>query len=591
MKTLGIYYGHTATAIYMENGIVKSAASEERFTNIKNQNGIPRKAISWILKTNNLNPIDIDVIAIPVKTNAPIYASRDSKANPLIKFLNFCYYQIPLLRNTSGLTSFYNPHLRWLGRLFYKIFSSTIGTKTSSLERVTIAEFLGVDVDKIKTYDHHTCHAFSAYYGSPFSDSEALVLTLDAEGDGICATVNIFNKDGYKRLSSSDSGNSLGWLFHAVTAHLGMKPWEHEYKVMGLAPYAKGEQVDKVYQQVKDLFTIGGQTGLEFVSRFDMHQAPRFLKENMAGVRFDVLAAVFQKLVEDKIVAWVRKCIENTKIRRVCLSGGVFMNVKANQKVVEMAEVDELFVFPSGGDESSPIGACYFAEKDLLRAASYKPSPITNVYFGPSFPNSEIKTFIDEEKVNSRYQVRYFDDIEKEVARLLCEGKIVARFSGAMEFGARALGNRSILANPSDLDVVMIINEQVKNRDFWMPFAPSILEENEKEYIINPKGIDAPFMMISFESTLLARKKIRATLHPYDFTCRPQIVTSEANPKYHKLISEFKGLTGTGAVLNTSFNLHGYPIVLGPREALWVFENSGLQYLELENFIISKKDL
>ncbi len=591
MKTLGIYYGHTATAVYMEDGIVKNAVSEERFTNVKNQNGIPRKAISWILKTNQLNPKDIDVISIPVKTNAPIYASRDSKANLLIKFLNFCYYRVPLLKNTSGLTSFYNPRLRWLGRLFYRIFSSTIGAKTSSLERATIAKFLGVDVGKIKTYDHHTCHAFSAYYGSPFSDSEALVLTLDAEGDGIAATVNIFNKDSYRRLSSSDSSNSLGWLFHAVTAHLGMKPWEHEYKVMGLAPYAKGVEVDKVYQRVKDLFAIGGRTGFEFVSRFDTHQSPRFLKENMAGVRFDVLAAVFQKLVEDKIVEWVRKCVENTKVKRVCLAGGVFMNVKANQKIMEMTEVDELFVFPSCGDESSPIGACYLAEKDLRETTSYKPIPITNVYFGPSFSNNEIKMFIDEEKIDSKYQVRYFDDVEKEIARLLFEGKILARLSGAMEWGARALGNRSILANPSDQDVVMVINEQVKNRDFWMPFAPSILKENETDYIINPKNINASFMMISFESTALARKKIRATLHPYDFTCRPQIVTSETNPKYHKLISEFKELTGTGAVLNTSFNLHGYPIVLGPREALWVFENSGLQYLELENFIVSKKNL
>jgi len=165
----------------------------------------------------------------------------------------------------------------------------------------------------------------------------------------------------------------------------------------------------------------------------------------------------------------------------------------------------------------------------------------------------------------------------------------VARVKGRMEWGARALGNRSILANPSNIDLVMILNEQMKDRDFWMPFAPSILSERADDYLINPKKVEAPYMILSFDTTLLARSHLKAALHPYDFTCRPQIVSKDWNPVYYDLLKHFEALTGIGGVLNTSFNLHGYPIVLGPKEALYAFEHSGLEYLALENYLVTKQ--
>ena len=160
--------------------------------------------------------------------------------------------------------------------------------------------------------------------------------------------------------------------------------------------------------------------------------------------------------------------------------------------------------------------------------------------------------------------------------------------AGRMEWGARALGNRSILANPSNTDVVMVLNEQMKDRDFWMPFTPSILEERANDYVMNPKKLYTPYMIITFDSTTLARKELKAALHPYDFTARPQFVRKSWNPRYHKILKEFEKLTGIGGVLNTSFNLHGYPIVLGPAEALHAFRKSGLEFLALENYLISK---
>ncbi|MCL5004235.1 MAG: hypothetical protein M1352_03105 [Patescibacteria group bacterium] len=587
MKILGIYYGHNATVCYLEDGVIKAAVSEERFTNVKNQRGIPKMAIDWILKNYRLKGDDFDLVVVPVKTNAPIYASDDSRNRSVpIKVLNLIYHRVPIINQTFGLTSFYNQRLRPLGRLFYDILASTIGSYTALQERRGVADFLNIHPNKVKAFDHHLCHAFGAYYGSPLPREESLVLTLDAEGDGLCASVRIFNGNEYRLLSVARSEHSIGYLYQAVTEFLGMKPLEHEYKVMGLAPYAKGEAVEKAYNKVKGLFWIGGLTGLEFVSKFDMHQSLKFLRKEIADVRFDIVAAAFQRLTEETVVAWVKKCIRQTGIKKVCLAGGVFMNVKANQKIAELPEVESLFVFPSCGDESTPIGAAYLGTKEI--SGETKLEPIRSLYLGPSFDNEKVKEEIKKQTSNKRYQVEYFENIEGKVAQLLAEGKIVARMSGSMEWGARALGNRSILAHPQNPDVVREINEQVKNRDFWMPFAPSILAEDEDRYIINPKHISAPYMILSFETTALGRKYLKAAIHPHDFTARPQIVTAEMNPKYHSLISEFKKLTDIGAVLNTSFNLHGYPIVLGPQEALRVFENSGLKHLQMENYLISK---
>jgi carbamoyltransferase len=306
----------------------------------------------------------------------------------------------------------------------------------------------------------------------------------------------------------------------------------------------------------------------------------------MKGQRFDNIAGAFQQLIEVRVEEWVQEAINYTGIKTVCLSGGVFMNVKLNKKIMEMADVEKLFVLPSCGDETAIFGAAQLAFIDKSKEVKF--SPLTTMKLGPKFSTDQIMEFIGENKLNAKYKVTFHEEIEKEIAKLLARNKVVARMAGSMEFGARALGNRSILANPSDRDVVMIINEQMKDRDFWMPFAASIKQEREHDYIVNPKKVHAGYMIMAFDSTKLAQKELFAGLHPYDFTCRPQIVDKEVHPQYHKIISEFEVLTGIGGVLNTSFNLHGLPIVLGPKEALYAFEHSGLEYMVLENYLISK---
>ncbi len=267
------------------------------------------------------------------------------------------------------------------------------------------------------------------------------------------------------------------------------------------------------------------------------------------------------------------------------------MNVKANQKIYEMPNVKKLFVMPSCGDESIAIGGCfygykYYCEKNNL---SFKPIPIRDLYLGPVYTDEYIEKVIKKERLDKKCEIKKVVAIEKEVANLLAKGEIIARFVGRSEWGARALGNRSIIANPSNKESIRVLNQLIKDRDFWMPFTPSILDSDENKYIINSKHMESPYMVITFNSTEKAKRDLTAAIHPYDFTIRPQIVYESWNPSYYKLINEFKKITGIGAVLNTSFNLHGEPNVLSPENAIRTFKNSGLQYMAIGEYLIKKK--
>jgi carbamoyltransferase len=267
------------------------------------------------------------------------------------------------------------------------------------------------------------------------------------------------------------------------------------------------------------------------------------------------------------------------------------MNVKANMVLAAEDWVSDLFVFPSCGDESNAVGAAYLGYLRRCEGRGLVPplQPFGAAYLGPTVTAEEAEAVIRSRDLASRYTVSEHERIEERIADLLVSDGVVARCAGRMEFGARALGNRSILANPSDHRVVSLINRMIKNRDFWMPFAPTILREREADYLVNPKGLASPHMMVAFATNPKRRDEIIAAVHPHDATARAHLLEETWNPSYHRVVREFERRTGIGAVLNTSFNLHGEPLVCSAADAVDTFERSGLPHLALDRFLISKR--
>lgn len=588
---LGIYSAHNATAALLKDGEIIACVSEERFNGKKNYVGFPKKSIDWCLEHAGIKSTDLSLVVLSFAFSSPEFMPGEIRKDKSASILLLFYILVNFARTRWGQIIIYNfPKLRRIGTFFHNLVSQIVGKYVMKKEKKLISDYLNIPQSKILNFDHHLSHAATAYYASPFNQEKAMAFSLDAEGDGKCATVNIFNKDKIVTLAETPRENSFGWLYVYVTRFLGMKGGEDEYKVMGLAPYAKKTSVEKVFNKIESIITLDPKNPLKFKSKFNTQDSAFYLKKEMMNVRFDNLAGAFQKLTEDRMTQWVKFAVGKTKIPTIVCAGGVFMNIKANKKISELKEVKNCFFMPSSGDESIPIGACYLGYLRLIKELKlpYNLKPLKDLYLGPSVSMAEIEKFLRKKNYSKKYKIEKVVNMEKKIAELLSRGEVVGRVCGQMEWGARALGNRSILANPSNRDVVMEINEEMKKRDFWMPFAPSILYERKDDYCINKKNFDSPYMNLSFDGTDLAKKELRAALHQYDFTLRPQFVKKDWNNKYYNLIKEFEKLTGIGGVLNTSFNLHGFPIVLGYKEAMFAFENSGLKYLALENFLISR---
>jgi carbamoyltransferase len=581
---LGINETHCATAALLRDGVIIGCASEERFSRLKNDAGYPRQAIDALLRECQIERSQIDLVAL-----AGVRMASREWMNRLLhdEAYRRAYYGVSLDAPRMALTR----RARKLGARLGLARPARGKFGISQAERLEgVTEHLGAGPERIVCLDHHACHAAAAYFGSPFAAESALVLTNDNSGDGLCATVSTGRATSLQRHEATPAApGSLGSFYSLVTVLLGMTAGEHEYKVMGLAPYASAKHADRAAAALARVFGfVEGQPCL-FAWR---ERGPRYhtLLEATLGLRFDGIAGGAQRIVEESLLAWSRVMHARYGGDRLALGGGVFMNVKANMHLASEEWVRDLFAFPSCGDESNAVGAAYLGYLDLCGRAggSAAPRPFGPAYLGPGIDDAEAEAEMRRRGLFDRYRVSEPACIEEKIADLLVADGVVARCAGRMEFGARALGNRSILANPADHRVVTLINRMIKNRDFWMPFAPSVLRERGADYLVNPKGLASPYMMLAFPTTSKHRDEIIAAVHPHDGTARAHILDEAWNPEYYRVIRAFEVRTGIGAVLNTSFNLHGEPLVCSAADAIDTFERSGLPHLALGRFLVSK---
>ena len=589
---LAISISHNSSAALMCDGEIIVAVCEERFNKEKNYVGYPKHSIDYCLEKAAITGDQLSRVAYTTvdQIGLLIKAQTTSKFSlkDYIDFYGDKYY----IRKLNGEDCL--DYLQWLrdadqfntDEKYFDfryltdevLLNTEIDVDLFRKERSRLlSSHLGIDKKKIEFLDHHTCHAYYAYYGSPYRVSDCIVVTLDGWGDGRNQTVWKVSNDEFELIAESTE-NDIGRIYKLSTLLLGMRPDEHEFKVMGLAAYAKKSYIEESFKAIEDISEV---EGMRIVCKERPKDLYSYLKKCWKGHRFDNIAGAVQKFTEQISVELVRNIAIQTGVSRFVLSGGIAMNVKMNKAISEVDEVREIFVCGSGGDESLSIGGCY-----LLNEKNGNNKYLNNLYLGYDI-NDEIQNF-DVYSLSDRFDVD--SNVSKsKVARLILNGDIIGVVQGKAEFGARALGNRSILANPSIRDSVQKINEAIKNRDFWMPFALSILEENHKDYIENPKNLESPFMSISLSTRPDKYCDIEAGIHPYDKTVRPQFVSKSHNPAFHELISEFSKLSGIPALLNTSFNLHGEPIVDTIADAVRTFELSGLDHLYInETYLISK---
>ncbi len=581
---LGLHVGHCSSVCLMRDGRIISAAQQERFDKKKNSSGFPKEALEWTLKTAGIAAGQLDAVAVggltilPAPLDMPVTGSRA---------------KMPLTPKAMATrvwryVDYRHGNLRKLFLPFVIRNRENTGRRGREWVKQTLFSAYGIPPEKVHFVEHHVCHAYSSYYGLRGKERNPLVLTVDGEGDYYCAGVNRIVDGKVERVASTPFYNSIGYVYSITTTYLGMKALEHEYKVMGLAPYAK-EYFRKTYDNVfKGVIDVDTEK-LVFTSPFPLTRFMYWLKEKGQGERFDNISAALQYLTEDVVGKFAKASLDKLGGEELYLGGGVFMNVKMNMKLSEMPEVKNIAPFPSGGDESNPFGACYYVYLNHFGKKPDETKRIKDLYLGPEYSNEYVEELIKTRDLKRKYSVEFHKDVDGEIAELLSKDKIVARLAGKSEWGARALGNRSILGNPSKMQTFYKVNDQIKMRDFWMPFAPSVLAERGSDYILNPKKLDAPYMIMAFHSTELAQQELIAGIHQSDKTCRPQLLEKEWNPRYYKIIKEFEKETGIGGVLNTSFNLHGEPMVCSPEDAIHTLEDSGLEYLAMENWIVSKK--
>ena len=568
MYILGIScYYHDSAACIIKDGNVITSVEEERFSRNKFDDGFPENAIDYCLKETKIKPNKIDIIAFYDK--------------PVLKFERLLDNYIAVA--PKGLSSFLDVIPKWLhARLWIK---------------KQIKDHLKGFTGKIIFPEHHVSHAAHTFFTSPFEESA--ILTVDGVGEWTTTSFGIGNGSKIKLTNDIRWPHSLGLFYSAFTYYLGFQVNEGEYKLMGLASYGKPKYYDIIMDKLIDVKEDGSfRLNLKYFSfhygKFMMNQKfeelfdhPRRIEDSKAEqIHYDIGASA-QLVLEEILLKIVNHVHKTTKQKNLCLGGGVALNGVANSRILKEGPFENLHIPPSPGDAGSAIGAAQYAYYSYLNNSrqinsDYGSTIKQNIYLGPSFSNKEINDFLDS--ANIPYE--YFDkqDLLEKTAKLISEKNVVGWYQDKMEWGPRALGNRSILADPRIAEMKDILNEKIKHRESFRPFAPSILEEFVSEYF--DLDIPSPYMLLV--TKVKKPEKIPAVTH-VDGTGRLQTVSKKSNPLYYELISEFHKITGVPVVVNTSMNVRGEPIVNTPKQAYEMLRKTEMDYLVLGNYIISKQ--
>ncbi|MBU0468233.1 MAG: carbamoyltransferase [Candidatus Omnitrophica bacterium] len=569
MKILGIAspFGHDPSAALMIDGKVVAAAEEERFNRIKHSDGeMPVQAINYCLKAGGIKPSEVDIIAYPwsydiLHKKRFEYFFRTFKATPSRALKKF----------------FRNNHE----------FKNQKNFIASTLEKCGFSQ----GKVNIKWVEHHIAHAASSFYFSGME--EAAILSIDGGGE-LTASLMGYARDGkIHKIKEILAPDSLGNFYATMTDYLGFTRGDGEYKVMGMAPYGDASKInmDHIMHWIDRKKTYHCNDDYVWVTRDKRHELGKVYSKKMVdefGIPregdalsepFIHIAAATQKKLEEITLKLVDTYLlkELKRHGNLCFAGGVALNVALNRILLDHPHINNLWVQPSAHDAGASLGAVVYVAAEC----GDKIEKMDHVYLGPEYNNEEIERAL----MNSGYKYSKEQDICKAASDLLCEGKIVGWFQGRMEWGPRALGNRSILGNPTIKGIADKINAIIKLRENWRPFCPSILNGYGREIL----GTDheASFMTIAFKATEEWKDRIPEVVH-VDGTCRPQLVDEKTNPRYHKLISYFHERTGVPVVINTSLNRRGEPMICSPEDALLMFKESGLDYLAMGDFLITK---
>jgi len=594
MYILGISgYYHDSAACLLRDGEIVGAVQEERFTRIKHDAGFPGRAISYCLEEASVGLTDIDQVVFYDK--------------PLVKFERLL--ETYLATAPRGFSSFSSSMPIWLKEKLYlkavlrKELAKLCSCKTKQLPQLLFA-------------GHHQSHAASAFFPSPFS--RAAVLCMDGVGEWATTTTWLGEENRVKPLWQIDFPHSLGLLYSAFTYFTGFKVNSGEYKLMGLAPYGTPRYADLIRENLIDIKSDGTfrlhmdffdyATGLRMTNdRFSrlFGRPAREPESPLTQQEMDIAASI-QEVTEEVVLKIAHSLHKETGEQNLCLAGGVALNCVANGRLQRESPFDKIWIQPASGDAGGALGcalAAWYEYGDKSRQANGQSDSMSGTYLGPRFGIESIQQTLDQ--MGANYDFLNDDDLFEQLAKLLDEGKVIGWFQGRMEFGPRALGARSIIGDPRNSQMQSVMNLKIKYRESFRPFAPAVLSDHVSEYFDQQE--DSPYMLIvanvadnhkmpsdSDEKTMFGidRLKIRRSDIPavthVDYSARIQTVHWETNPRFYGLIEAFYRKTGCPILVNTSFNVRGEPIVCTPEDAYRCFMRTEMDYLVLENCLLSK---